>query len=122
MAERRAVERGQAEHILPLLVDAVLADAGWSWAELDLLAVTVGPGSFTGIRTGVALARALALALGLTGLGVGTLETLAEAAGPRAVCWRSSDLRARRRRGRTRSASTAAELPPPSRGSSRPRT
>ena len=37
-----AVQRGQAERILPL-VEAVLADAGWSWPQLDLLAVTVGP-------------------------------------------------------------------------------
>jgi len=82
VAERaEAVQRGQAERILPL-VEAVLADAGWSWPQLDLLAVTVGPGGFTAIRTGVALARALALALDRPGLAVGTLEAIAEAAAP----------------------------------------
>ncbi len=70
---------GQAERLLPLL-DEILADAGWGWGELDLLAVTVGPGGFTAVRTGVAAARALALALDRPVVGVGTLEAVAEAA------------------------------------------
>jgi tRNA threonylcarbamoyladenosine biosynthesis protein TsaB len=68
-----------AERLLPLL-DAVLAEAGWGWRDLDLLAVTVGPGGFTAVRTGVATARALALALDRPVVGVGTLEAVAEAA------------------------------------------
>lgn len=69
---------GQAERLLPLL-DEVLAAAGWGWRDFDALAVTVGPGGFTAVRTGVATARALALALDRPVLGIGTLEATAEA-------------------------------------------
>lgn len=58
--ERR---RGQAERLLPLLQET-LAEAGLDWAGLARLAVTRGPGSFTGVRIGLATARALALASG----------------------------------------------------------
>lgn len=72
-------ERGQADRILPLL-EALLAEAGWRWRDVELLAVTVGPGGFTAIRTGLAVARALALALDRPAYGIGTLEATAEAA------------------------------------------
>ena len=49
-------------------------------AGLELLAVTVGPGNFTGLRAGIAVARALGLALGCPALGLGTLEAIAQAA------------------------------------------
>lgn len=71
--------RGHAERLLPLL-RAVMAEAGWAWADLDLVAVTRGPGNFTGLRAGIAVARALGLALGRPVLGVGTLEVVAQAA------------------------------------------
>lgn len=58
--ERR---RGQAERLLPLLQET-LEEAGLGWNELARLAVTRGPGSFTGVRIGLATARALALASG----------------------------------------------------------
>ena len=74
-----AAERGQADRILPLL-EEVLALAGWGWRSFELLAVTVGPGGFTAIRTGIAAARALALALDRPAIGIGTLEAMAEAA------------------------------------------
>jgi tRNA threonylcarbamoyladenosine biosynthesis protein TsaB len=67
---------GHAER-LPLLIEAVLADAGIDFETLDSLAVTVGPGSFSGIRTGLAAARGLALVTGLRALPVTTLEALA---------------------------------------------
>jgi tRNA threonylcarbamoyladenosine biosynthesis protein TsaB len=80
IAERaEAAERGQADRILPLL-EEVLALAGWGWRSVELLAVTVGPGGFTAIRTGLAAARALALALDRPAFGIGTLEAMAEAA------------------------------------------
>jgi tRNA threonylcarbamoyladenosine biosynthesis protein TsaB len=81
LAERSETpERGgQAERILPL-AEGLLAGAGWGWRDLDLIAVTVGPGGFTAVRTGVALARALALALDRPVAAVGTLEAVAEAA------------------------------------------
>jgi len=58
--ERR---RGQAERLLPLLQET-LEEAGLGWSALARLAVTRGPGSFTGVRIGLATARALALASG----------------------------------------------------------
>jgi tRNA threonylcarbamoyladenosine biosynthesis protein TsaB len=80
IAERaEAAERGQADRILPLL-EEVLALAGWGWRSVELLAVTVGPGGFTAIRTGLAAARALALALDRPAIGIGTLEAMAEVA------------------------------------------
>ena len=69
--------RGHAERLLPML-SGLLAQAGWAWRELDLLAVTVGPGSFTGLRAGIAVARALALGLDCAAMGIGTLQLLAE--------------------------------------------
>jgi len=61
-------------------VDALLRDAGVEPAELDALAVGIGPGSFTGVRMGLATARGLALALGVPVAGVTTLSALAAGA------------------------------------------
>lgn len=72
------MERGQAEALLPM-IEHVLGDAGLDLAMLDLLAVTTGPGSFTGLRTGLAAARGLALASGLPLIGVTSFETVAQA-------------------------------------------
>ncbi|WP_152046667.1 tRNA (adenosine(37)-N6)-threonylcarbamoyltransferase complex dimerization subunit type 1 TsaB [Aureimonas psammosilenae] len=69
--------RGHAEHLAGLVRDA-LSEAGASFADLSRIAVTVGPGSFTGLRVGVAAARGFALALGVPAVGVSTLEALAE--------------------------------------------
>lgn len=77
--------RGQAEALAPMTA-AALAQAGWSGASLDRIAVAVGPGSFTGLRVGIAFARGLALALDRPCVGVTTLEVLAAgAAAPRVV-------------------------------------
>ena len=59
------------------MVEAVLAEAGAAYGDLDLLATTVGPGTFTGLRVGLAAARGLAVAGGLPVVGVTTLEALA---------------------------------------------
>ncbi len=74
-------EAGQwrGEEVVPTLA-ALLAEAGLDWQDLELLAVAVGPGGFTGVRTAVATARGLALAAGLPVMPVSTLEALAHEA------------------------------------------
>src|SRR5690606_3787240 len=66
--------------------ETVLNAAGRSYGDLGLIAVTVGPGSFTGIRVGVAFARGLSLALSIPAIGITTLEGIAaEARSDKAV-------------------------------------
>jgi tRNA threonylcarbamoyladenosine biosynthesis protein TsaB len=61
-------------------IDALLRQAGAHTRELEGLAVGIGPGSFTGVRVGLATARGLALALGIPVAGVSTLDALAAGA------------------------------------------
>ncbi len=61
-------------------VDALLRQGGAHPRDLGVLAVGIGPGSFTGVRIGLAAARGLALSLGLSGAGVSTLDALAAGA------------------------------------------
>jgi len=67
-----------AERLLPLL-EQVLARAGWDKRSLSRVAVGVGPGSFTGLRIGIAIAHGLALGLGIEAVGVGSLRAIAAA-------------------------------------------
>lgn len=71
--------KGNAERLLPLLEQA-RREAGIELSDLDGIAATIGPGSFTGIRTALATARALGLALKIPVWGITTTETLAAAA------------------------------------------
>src|SRR4051812_39884325 len=71
--------QGHAERIFDA-VDAVLAQAGEHRGSLEGLACDVGPGSFTGVRVGVASAKGMAFGLGLPLLGVVSLEAMAAAA------------------------------------------
>lgn len=71
------IGRGHAEALMDTIA-GVLDAAGVSYVDLSRIAVTAGPGSFTGIRVGVSAARGLALALGVPVVGVSTLEALAE--------------------------------------------
>lgn len=70
--------RGHAEALMPM-IEAALADAEIGFASLDRIAVTVGPGSFTGLRTGLAAAKGLALALDRPAVGVTSFEAVAYA-------------------------------------------
>ncbi|MCP8897281.1 tRNA (adenosine(37)-N6)-threonylcarbamoyltransferase complex dimerization subunit type 1 TsaB [Shinella daejeonensis] len=70
------IGRGHAERLMGI-IDAALAAAGLVLADVGRIAVTVGPGSFTGIRVGVATARGLALALAVPAVGVSSLAALA---------------------------------------------
>jgi tRNA threonylcarbamoyladenosine biosynthesis protein TsaB len=73
---------GHATHLLSLIT-RVLDRAGIGWGEVDRIAVGVGPGTFTGLRIGIATARALARARGIPLVGISTLQSLALGA-PRA--------------------------------------
>jgi tRNA threonylcarbamoyladenosine biosynthesis protein TsaB len=72
------VPHGATQILVPML-ERVLAEAGASFASIDRLAATVGPGHFTGLRAGLAVARGLVLATGLPAVAVTTLEAVAAA-------------------------------------------
>lgn len=74
--ETISMERGHAEALLPL-IDRVMARSDGGFAALDRVAVTVGPGSFTGLRVGIAAARAIGIACAVPVTGVSTLAALA---------------------------------------------
>jgi tRNA threonylcarbamoyladenosine biosynthesis protein TsaB len=79
-------ETGHAERLVPM-VDEVMERAGVSFKDIDRLAVTVGPGTFTGTRIGIAAARGLSLTTGIAVVGISSLAVMAEVAvreiGPR---------------------------------------
>jgi tRNA threonylcarbamoyl adenosine modification protein YeaZ/ribosomal-protein-alanine acetyltransferase len=70
------MERGHAEALAPM-VQHVMAQSGLRFSELDRIAVSIGPGTFTGVRIGLAMARGLGLALGLPVTGIDTLSAIA---------------------------------------------
>ncbi|MGE0417552.1 MAG: tRNA (adenosine(37)-N6)-threonylcarbamoyltransferase complex dimerization subunit type 1 TsaB [Acetobacteraceae bacterium] len=86
--------RGQAA-MLPVMVEAVLAQAGLAAIDLELVAVTVGPGSFTGIRAGLALAHGIGLGVGCPVVGVTVAEALASSLPHlgRRILWTAIDSR-----------------------------
>lgn len=77
-ARRRAMMHGHAEALLPMIAQAMDA-AGVSARDLDLVAATVGPGGFTGLRVGLAAARGIALASGAPLFGVTGFEAVVAA-------------------------------------------
>ncbi|NLI55237.1 MAG: tRNA (adenosine(37)-N6)-threonylcarbamoyltransferase complex dimerization subunit type 1 TsaB [Clostridiales bacterium] len=81
VAEREAdATKKHAETALPL-IDALLEECGVPISQIDLFAVDIGPGSFTGVRIGVSLVNALAFATGRQIVPVDALHTLALSAG-----------------------------------------
>jgi tRNA threonylcarbamoyladenosine biosynthesis protein TsaB len=75
--QQKDLDRGHAP-VLAVMTQTCLRDAGLAAADMDLIAVTVGPGSFTGIRGGVALAQGLGLAADRPVIGVTVGEALAD--------------------------------------------
>ncbi len=73
------MKHGQAEALVPA-IEHVLTESGQHYGDLSRIAVTTGPGSFTGVRVGLATARGLGLALGCPVIGIGTAEVLAATA------------------------------------------
>jgi tRNA threonylcarbamoyl adenosine modification protein YeaZ len=67
---------GQAEALMPM-IQRVMAQVEGGFASLERVAVTVGPGSFTGLRIGIAAARSIGLAAGIPVVGVSTLSAYA---------------------------------------------
>ena len=70
------IGKGHAEHLMAV-VEAAMKQAGVAYSGLGAVAVSVGPGSFTGVRVGVSAARGFAMALKIPAIGVTTLEAIA---------------------------------------------
>jgi tRNA threonylcarbamoyladenosine biosynthesis protein TsaB len=75
-SETLALARGHAEALMPLIA-RVMDSAEVEFNQIDRIAVTVGPGSFTGLRVGISAARGIALASGKSAVGLSTLAGLA---------------------------------------------
>ena len=72
-------ETGHAERLIPMIGEA-MDEAGLPFEKLDRIAVTIGPGTFTGTRIGIAAARSLALATNAQTVGVSSLAVMADVA------------------------------------------
>ncbi len=81
ISDHRVVARQHGALILPM-VDALMAQAGCKATQLDALIYGRGPGSFTGVRIGIATAQGIALGADVGVVGVSTLQSIAQA------CWR----------------------------------
>src|ERR1700719_2531943 len=71
-SETQPMSRGHAEALMPM-VARVMDAARLEFSDIDRIAVTIGPGSFTGVRVGIAAARGIALAAGRPAIGLTTL-------------------------------------------------
>ncbi|MEA1951485.1 MAG: tRNA (adenosine(37)-N6)-threonylcarbamoyltransferase complex dimerization subunit type 1 TsaB [Planctomycetota bacterium] len=80
ICERSLDDSQRSAQSLAPAVKALWVEVGWQPQDVDLVAVTVGPGSFTGLRVGIATAKTLAFCCGAEILGIDTLETIAAAA------------------------------------------
>lgn len=72
-------DHGHATLLMPM-IEQIMANAGCRYTDLDRIAVAVGPGSFTGIRVGLAAAQGLALASGVPAIGISSFQCVATAA------------------------------------------
>ena len=74
--ERQETDHGQATMLMPM-IERVRAAAGLAYTDLDRIAVAVGPGSFTGLRVGIAAALGLSLASGVPAVGISSFQIAA---------------------------------------------
>lgn len=75
-SQQKEMQRGQAEALMPMILE-VMREADLDFEELDCLASTIGPGSFTGLRVGLSTARGLALSTGLPLAGITCFDAVA---------------------------------------------
>ena len=75
VVKRLDLAKGHAEKLAPQVASA-LANAGMALKDIDRIGVTIGPGSFTGVRVGLAFARGLAIGTGVPVIGITTLAVL----------------------------------------------
>src|SRR6187401_2447145 len=83
-AREERMARGHAEALMPMVAEA-MKQAQVDFAKLDLIAATLGPGSFTGVRIAIAAARGFALATGAHPWGTDSLTVMAKAALERGI-------------------------------------
>jgi tRNA threonylcarbamoyladenosine biosynthesis protein TsaB len=95
LARESARPKQSAERLLPMIAE-LLEAAAWPRGSLDRIGVSLGPGSFTGLRIGIACAQGLALGLGVPLLGVTSLRAMARAVPARIPGLRCAVLDARR--------------------------
>ena len=81
-ARSEPMVKGHQERLATMVAE-MMAEAEIDFSKLDRIGVTAGPGSFTGLRVGLAFAKGLALALEVPGVGVGSLEALARSLPPK---------------------------------------
>jgi tRNA threonylcarbamoyladenosine biosynthesis protein TsaB len=79
-AREQSLDPSQHAEKLLGLIERAIDSAGWTKSQLDLVACCIGPGSFTGVRVGLATAKGIALGLDRPIVGVGSLEAMAGAA------------------------------------------
>ncbi len=76
ISKTEPMQRGQAERLVPM-INEVITESGFTYADVDLIACTHGPGAFTGLRLSLATAKALSLSLNKPAIGLSTLEVIA---------------------------------------------
>lgn len=92
LAERELAPGSRSAQSLAPGIAALLREVGWKPREVELIAVTVGPGSFTGLRVGVTTAKTLAYATGANVMGIDTLAAIAAQSPPQvASVWPALD-------------------------------
>jgi tRNA threonylcarbamoyladenosine biosynthesis protein TsaB len=91
-AAYQTMERGHAEALAPMVAD-VLDKSGVSITEIQRIAVTNGPGSFTGVRIGLSFARGIGLACGIPVIGIDSLSAIAAGFAPNTPLLVASDAR-----------------------------